>query len=168
MAALTLDVSLPLRDFELALGLDVDGTVALVGPSGAGKTSLLRIVAGLVRGNGRVIYRDQPWLDTARKIDLHPEDRRVGLVFQEYALFPHLSVRANVGYAGKSRVDELLERFHIAHLADARPEAQSAPARRRCGEEAPANRDRSSGVGILRQPRSRGRYHSMAEPIIAL
>jgi ABC-type sulfate/molybdate transport systems ATPase subunit len=131
MAALTLDVSLPLRDFELALALEVDRTVALVGPSGAGKTSVLRLVAGLVRGRGRVVYAGEPWLDSARGIDRRPEERRVGLVFQEYALFPHLSVRANVGYAGKARVDELLERFGIAHLADAKPGALSGGERQR-------------------------------------
>jgi molybdate transport system ATP-binding protein len=131
MAALTLDVSLPLRDFELALALEVERTVALVGPSGAGKTSVLRLVAGLARGSGRIAYGGEPWLDSARSIDLRPEERRVGLVFQEYALFPHLSVRANVAYAGKARVDELLERFRIAHLAGARPAELSGGERQR-------------------------------------
>ncbi len=131
MAALTLDISLPLRSFELALGLHVERTVALVGPSGAGKTSVLRVIAGLSRARGRVALDDEAWLDTAMGIDRRPEERRVGLVFQEYALFPHLSVRANVAYAGKARVDELLERFHIAHVADARPGALSGGERQR-------------------------------------
>jgi molybdate transport system ATP-binding protein len=131
MAALTLDVSLPLRSFELELGLRVERTVALVGPSGAGKTSVLRIIAGLTRAYGRVALGDEVWLDSAHGLYRPPEERRVGLVFQEYALFPHLSVRANVAYAGKGRVDELLERFRIAHVADARPGALSGGERQR-------------------------------------
>ena len=131
MAALALDVSLPLRGFELALGLHVERTVALVGPSGAGKTSALRVIAGLARARGRVALDDDVWLDSERGIDRRPEERRVGLVFQEYALFPHLSVRANVAYAGRARVDELLRRFQIAHLAEARPGALSGGERQR-------------------------------------
>ena len=102
-AALTLDISLPLRSFELELGLHVERTVALVGPSGAGKTSVLRIIAGLTRAFGRVALDDDVWLDSPHGVDRRPEERRVGLVFQEYALFPHLSVRANVAYAGRTR-----------------------------------------------------------------
>ena len=131
MAALALDVSLPLRGFELALALDVERTVALVGPSGAGKTSVLRVVAGLARAHGRIALGDDVWLDSARGVDLRPEERRVGLVFQEYALFPHLSVRGNVAYAGRARVDELLERFRIGHLAGARPAQLSGGERQR-------------------------------------
>ena len=110
MAALETDFTLPLRDFALELGLRVEGTVALVGPSGAGKTSVLRALAGLVRpSQGRVTLGDEVWLDTARGVDLPPERRRAGLVFQEYALFPHLSVRANVAYgAGRRPVGALL------------------------------------------------------------
>jgi ABC-type sulfate/molybdate transport systems ATPase subunit len=132
MAALRLDFTLPLRDFELTLALDVAGTVALVGPSGAGKTSVLRVIAGLAHPSaGRVAFGDETWLDVERRIDLRPEERRVGLVFQEYALFPHLSVRANVAYGGRARVDELLDRFRIAHLADARPAKLSGGERQR-------------------------------------
>jgi len=132
MAALSVDFALPLRDFELTLALEVERTVALVGPSGAGKTSVLRVIAGLARpARGRVVLGDGVWLDTTRGIALRPEERRVGLVFQEYALFPHLSVRANVAYAGRERVPELLDRFRIAHLADARPPDLSGGERQR-------------------------------------
>jgi ABC-type sulfate/molybdate transport systems ATPase subunit len=127
MPALALDFALPLRDFELRLALEVDGTVALVGPSGAGKTSVLRAIAGLARARGRIALGDETWLD--RRIDRRPEERRVGLVFQDYALFPHLSVRANVAYGGPPR--DLLERFRIAHLADARPGELSGGERQR-------------------------------------
>jgi ABC-type Fe3+/spermidine/putrescine transport system ATPase subunit len=91
MARLLLDFSLPLRDFELELALAVSRTVALVGPSGAGKTSVLRVIAGLAEpSRGGVALDGESW-DA-----LPPEQRRVGLVFQDYALFPHLDVRGNV------------------------------------------------------------------------
>jgi molybdate transport system ATP-binding protein len=132
MAALRLDFTLPLRDFELTLALDVARTVALVGPSGAGKTSVLRAIAGLAHPSaGRIELEDETWLDVERGIDLRPEERRVGLVFQEYALFPHMDVRANVAYGGRDRVDELLERFHIGHLANVRPGTLSGGERQR-------------------------------------
>jgi len=132
MALLRLDFTLPLRDFELTLALEVGRTVALVGPSGAGKTSALRVVAGLARpAGGRVSLGDETWFDADRRVDLRPEERRVGLVFQEYALFPHLSVRGNVAYGGRERVDELMERFQLAHLADTRPERLSGGERQR-------------------------------------
>ncbi|HET7568089.1 MAG TPA: ABC transporter ATP-binding protein [Gaiellaceae bacterium] len=133
MAALAADFALPLRAFELELALEVRGTVALVGPSGAGKTSVLRAVAGLVRPpRGRVALGDEVWLDAERGVFLPPERRRVGLVFQEYALFPHLSVRGNVAFGAAGRpVDELLERLRIAQLAGARPRELSGGERQR-------------------------------------
>ena len=132
---------LPLR---LALEVGAE-TVALVGPSGAGKSSVLRAVAGLLRPDrGRIALGDHVWLDAERRLDVPPERRPVGLVFQEYALFPHLSVRANVAFGGRQRVDELLERFRIAHLADARPRRSRA----------------ASGSAS----RSRARSHATARP----
>jgi molybdate transport system ATP-binding protein len=127
MARLLLDFSLPLRDFELELALAVSRTVALVGPSGAGKTSVLRVIAGLAEpSRGGVALDGESW-DA-----LPPEQRRVGLVFQDYALFPHLDVRGNVAYgAGRRPVDELLERFRIAHLATAHPRELSGGERQR-------------------------------------
>jgi molybdate transport system ATP-binding protein len=132
MAALRADFTLPLRSFELELALQVDRTLALVGPSGAGKSSVLRAIAGLVRpSRGFVALGDDVWLDSERRIFRKPDERRVGLVFQEYALFPHFTVRQNVAYAGKERADEYLERFRISHLADARPSALSGGERQR-------------------------------------
>ncbi len=132
MATLSATFTLPLRAFELELALAVERTVALVGPSGAGKTSVLRAIAGLVRPTaGRVTLGEEVWLDVERGVSRAPEDRRVGLVFQEYALFPHLTVRKNIAYAGRERVDEYLERFRISHLADARPDELSGGERQR-------------------------------------
>ena len=131
--ALDVRIAHPLRAFSLGVELTVDGrTVALVGPSGAGKTTILRAIAGLVRPEqGRIALDGTPWLDTERGVDVPPERRRVGFVFQEYALFPHLSVRANVAFGGRARVDDLLERFRIAPLASARPATLSGGERQR-------------------------------------
>jgi molybdate transport system ATP-binding protein len=123
-----------------ALGLDValeapaGRCLALAGPSGAGKTSILRIVAGLVRPvEGRVSIGDEVWLDTARGVDVPPERRRCGYLFQEYALFGHLRAWQNVAYGlrgvpraeRRRRALELLERFGVAELADERPRTLS-------------------------------------------
>ena len=133
MDALQLDILVPLRAFDLELALEVGGeTVALVGPSGAGKSTLLRAIAGLHRPTrGVVRLGGSVWFDAAQGIDLPPEDRSVGLVFQEYALFPHLSVRRNVEFGGREHVDELLERFRISQLADVKPGSISGGERQR-------------------------------------
>ena len=135
MAILHADLSHPLRAFGLELTLDVGAeTLALVGPSGAGKSSVLRAIAGLLRpAHGRVVLDGETWLDTARRVDVPPERRSVGLVFQDYALFPHLSVRRNVAFGAPDRnaVDTLLERFRITGLADARPPDLSGGERQR-------------------------------------
>jgi ABC-type sulfate/molybdate transport systems ATPase subunit len=136
VAVLALDIAVPLRSFELRVALEVsDGeTVALVGPSGAGKTTVLRAIAGAVRPrSGRIAVGERVLFDAGRRIDLPPESRRVGYVFQEYALFPHMSVRDNIEFAGRGRTDELLERFGIAHLARARPRQLSGGERQRVG-----------------------------------
>ncbi|MGH3023575.1 MAG: ABC transporter ATP-binding protein [Gaiellaceae bacterium] len=123
MDSLYVSLAHPLRSFRLELELELGReTVALVGPSGAGKTSVLRAIAGLLRPvRGRIALGGEAWFDSEAKLDVPPERRSVGLVFQEYALFPHLTVAENVGYAGRERVDELLELLGIAPLRDAKP-----------------------------------------------
>ena len=131
---LTVDIAVPLRTFALELTLEVEGTVALVGPSGAGKTTALRAIAGLTRpSRGRVALGDEVWLDTRSGLDLPPEQRRVGYVFQDYALFPHLRVDQNVAFGAARRdvVHDLLERLRIAHLAASRPGELSGGERQR-------------------------------------
>jgi len=129
------DLDHGLRVFRLAVALEIGAeTVALVGPSGAGKSSILRVVAGLLRPERGVVgYGDETWLDTTRGVDVPPERRRVGLVFQEYALFPHLDVRGNVAFGATDRrlVPELLERLRIGSLARARPHEISGGERQR-------------------------------------
>src|SRR5262249_13262867 len=123
MATLTLEqVTVPLRTFELRLSLGVDSTVALVGPSGAGKSTVLNAIAGLVKpAGGAIRCNDETWFDAGRGVFAPPEKRRVGLVFQDYALFPHLTVRQNVEYARRHAADDYLDRFQIRHLEDERP-----------------------------------------------
>jgi molybdate transport system ATP-binding protein len=129
MDALSLDITVPLRSFDLDVAFDVapGETLALVGPSGAGKTSVLRAIAGLVRPSAGRIECGGTWFDA--RTHLAPEERSVGLVFQEYALFPHLTVERNVAFGGD--VDGLLERLRIEHLARAKPGELSGGERQR-------------------------------------
>jgi ABC-type sulfate/molybdate transport systems ATPase subunit len=134
MARLEVDVALARRAFELRAQLSVADaeTVVLLGRSGSGKSSLLRLLAGLERGErGRIVLATDAWLDSARDLRVPPERRRVGYVPQDYGLFPHLSVAANVRFAaGRARPD-LLERFGVGHLARARPGELSGGERQR-------------------------------------
>jgi molybdate transport system ATP-binding protein len=125
---------------DVALSIPAGSCLALAGPSGAGKTSVLRAIAGLLRpDSGRVSCGDAVWLDRAAGVDLPPERRGVGYVFQEYALFTHLSAWQNVAYGlrttsrreRRTRAHELLERFGIAALANARPSTLSGGERQR-------------------------------------
>ena len=153
MAILSTSFELPLRSFVLDLTLDIEGTVALIGPSGAGKTSVLNAVAGLAKpSSGRIALDADVWFDAAKGLFRKPDERRVGLVFQEYALFPHMNVRENVAYAGKSRADELLERFRISHLAEARTTELSGGERQRVALARALARD--PGVLLLDEPLS--------------
>lgn len=104
----------------------------LVGPSGSGKTSLLRTVAGLERPHaGRISLGGELWFDARRGVRLSAERRRVGYLPQDYGLFPHLTVAANVRFAGKRDRPDLLERFGIGDLARARPRQLSGGERQR-------------------------------------
>lgn len=124
MAALRLDLHARLRDFDLRVALEAGAeAVALVGPSGAGKSTLLRAVAGLTPARGTVEVAGRDWSS------LPAERRPVGFVFQDYALFPHLTVAQNVAFGGPP--GDLLERLGIAHLRGERPGALSGGERQR-------------------------------------
>jgi len=167
VAALTADFRLGLRSFELSLALAVERTVALVGPSGAGKTSVVRVISGLARPDaGRVELGRETWVDAERGVFVPPEQRRVGLVFQEYALFPHLSVRQNVAFGGKQRVGELLERFRISHLAEARPRELSGGERQRVALARALARE--PGVLLLDEPLAALDAHTKSEVRVEL
>ena len=133
MAVLLLDQTrVPLRSFDLELTLEAERTVAIVGPSGAGKTTILRAIAGLARPqSGTIVADGETWFDQARRIDVAADERAVGFLFQDYALFPHLSVRKNIEFARRHKADEYLERFSITHLASARPAELSGGERQR-------------------------------------
>ncbi|MFT4190025.1 MAG: ATP-binding cassette domain-containing protein [Comamonas sp.] len=133
------------RRFDLHAAFASDAAVtALYGPSGSGKSLTLQTVAGLLRpAAGHIRLGGRTLVDSARGIGLPPRQRRLGYLFQDYALFPHLSVRDNVafgltswlrrrpGAADGQRVDELLERFGLAALAASRPATLSGGQKQR-------------------------------------
>jgi molybdate transport system ATP-binding protein len=142
VSALAASLETALREFTVELELEVAAgeCLALVGPSGAGKTTVLRAIAGLRRPErGRVELGPEVWLDTEAGVERPPEERSCGYLFQEYALFPHLNAWQNVGFAlgrlergaRRERALALLDRFGIAALADARPAALSGGERQR-------------------------------------
>jgi molybdate transport system ATP-binding protein len=125
---------------EMALQAPAGACLALAGPSGAGKTTILRVIAGLLRpGRGRVVCGNATWLDTERDIDLPPEARRCGYLFQDHALFGHMTAAENVAYPLRdgsrrerlARAQELLERFGVGARARACPRELSGGERQR-------------------------------------
>ena len=134
---LFVDIHHRLNRLSLRARLDLgEETVALVGPSGAGKSTLLRAVAGLIRPEeGEITFRGKSWFDWRRGLHVPPEGRSIGLVFQDLALFPHLTVLENVAFGSRRdggprtrsyrRAAETLEQFGIEHLARARPRSLS-------------------------------------------
>ena len=180
MSGLEVRVRDPLREIELDVDLRVNGSgrAAIVGPSGAGKSTLLRIIAGLRSPDpGRVVVGDEVWLDSSSGINLPPEERACGFMFQDYALFPHLSAWRNVAFslagdrASRRRgAIEQLERFGVGRLADARPAALSGGERQRVALARALSRDPK--VLLLDEPLSaldtRTRAHAGRELDAAL
>jgi molybdate transport system ATP-binding protein len=110
------------------------GASVLVGPSGVGKTSVLMMIAGLLRPDcGHVTVAGRTLYDGDLRIALRPEHRRAGVVFQEPRLFPHLSVRRNLlyGAAGDARLSEVAATLDIAPLLDRWPRTLSGGEARR-------------------------------------
>ena len=121
---LEIDIEKRLRDFDLQLRLDVKQgqTMMLVGDNGCGKTTLLNLIAGLDRpARGRIALDGRSLFDSDLGIDLPPEARGVGYVFQSYALFPHMSVYDNVAFGLRARKmpAEDIDRRVEKHLKEA-------------------------------------------------
>jgi molybdate transport system ATP-binding protein len=101
--------------------------VTIYGPTGAGKSSIIRMLAGLLQPDRGSIHVDKRvWFDSDNKIFIQPQHRDVGMVFQDYALFPHMTVRENLEFAltknqDRKIVDELLEVSNLSNLRDKHP-----------------------------------------------
>src|SRR5260370_6898243 len=141
MSMLALDVEKRLGEFSLAARFETAGGVtALFGASGAGKTTLVNMIAGLIAPDrGHIRLNDTVLFDSANRINVPAHRRRIGYVFQEGRLFPHLSVAGNLDYgrrmcrlardrAETARIVDLLD---IGHLLDRRPGKLSAADRHR-------------------------------------
>lgn len=109
----------------------------LFGKSGAGKSTILRMIAGLLEPTGgKIIIEDEIWYDSSKKINLPPQKRKVGFVFQDYALFPNMTVRQNLLYALDDKkkivkVDEILKITELTKLENEKPDALSGGQKQR-------------------------------------
>jgi molybdate transport system ATP-binding protein len=108
---------------DFTIPLDRAPVTVLFGPSGAGKTTLLRLLAGLERPDaGEIVFRGRTWFDASTGVCLAPGRRRAGFVFQDYALFPHLTVAQNVKFGATGHdCDAVMRQFGLAEFADRLP-----------------------------------------------
>ncbi|PWL17354.1 molybdenum ABC transporter ATP-binding protein [Falsochrobactrum shanghaiense] len=137
-----LEVSIAGRNGKFAVEADFAadwGVTALFGHSGAGKTTLLKMIAGTLRPeSGRIAVGDFTFFDAQKSINLPPEKRRIGYVFQEARLFPHMNVKSNLTYArwagrreARRNFSEVLDLLGIKHLLERRPSTLSGGERQR-------------------------------------
>lgn len=122
-------------DLDLSFTCATNKMMVMIGPSGGGKTTIIRMLAGLEKPDeGQVIFGDEVWFDSERRINITPQKRRLGYVFQDYNLFPHLNLLDNAAFAAveKKEVDDLFELFKISHLKKRRPHMVSGGERQRC------------------------------------
>jgi molybdate transport system ATP-binding protein len=141
MTVLALDVEKRLGDFTLAAKLETaEGATALFGPSGAGKSTIVNLIAGLIKPDrGRIALDDTVLFDVAARVNVPPHRRRIGCVFQEGRLFPHLTVRRNLDYgrwmSGLARDEaamrHIVELLDLGRLLDRRPGRLSGGERQR-------------------------------------
>ncbi len=138
-----LNIQKELRGTDGAINLDInhkleaDKLTVLFGKSGAGKSTILKMIAGLLEPtNGQIIINNEVWFDKSKKINLPPQKRKVGFVFQDYALFPNMTVKENLLYAlddkkNLKKVDEILEVTELMSLSNIKPETLSGGQRQR-------------------------------------
>jgi molybdate transport system ATP-binding protein len=139
MKELTVNIKLSRKSFDLDVNISIpkQGVTALLGPSGSGKSTILRIMAGLEKPQyGRIVNGEGVWFDSRKGISVPPQKRKVGVVFQDYALFSHLTVAQNIaygisGHSGKANVNHWLERLHIQEYRDRYPHQLSGGQRQR-------------------------------------
>jgi molybdate transport system ATP-binding protein len=151
--------------FQLDVEFATDAaTTSLFGPSGSGKSSLLAVIAGLLRpAQGHVAFDGEVWLDSSRSLWVAPEERRVGMVFQEPLLFPHLTVEGNLRYGLRRRREDgpggielgrVVEVLELGDMLARSPRTLSGGERQRVG----------LGRALLRSPR----LLLLDEPLVAL
>jgi molybdate transport system ATP-binding protein len=147
--------------FDIAFDSPTPGVIAFFGPSGCGKSTIITAITGLLRpDSGRIAIDDTVLLDTETGIDVAPERRRIGLVFQDAVLFPHLTVLTNLRYGlrrappGSIGLDEVVDLLGIEALLTRRPRTLSGGERQRV----------AIGRALLSQPR----VLAMDEPLAAL
>jgi molybdate transport system ATP-binding protein len=122
---------------DVELNLEEGNLVALYGKSGAGKTSLLKIIAGLLTPEkGLIKVEGKVWLDTDMNVNLSPQKRNIGFLFQEYSLFPNMTVKENLEFAltkgqHKKIIDELLEIVDLGDLQFRKPDSLSGGQKQR-------------------------------------
>jgi molybdate transport system ATP-binding protein len=137
-----LDISLPrlfaegLSDLHVQADLESGSFTALIGPSGSGKTTLLRLLAGLEKPKqGKMVVNGEVWLDTDKRINLSPQERSIGYVFQDAALFPNLTVRRNIQFAASREnatlVDQLILETGLEPFINQKPVTLSGGQRQR-------------------------------------
>ncbi|EAJ0825878.1 sulfate/molybdate ABC transporter ATP-binding protein [Campylobacter jejuni] len=111
-------------DLNFKKDIESGKITALFGESGAGKTTLLKIIAGLIRPEfGRIEVDNELWFDSSKNFSLALQKRKIGFVFQDYALFPNMNVKENIAYAAssKAKVSELLALMGLENLAKIYP-----------------------------------------------
>lgn len=128
---LRIDIRKKLSSFTLSIALETDGETAFIGPSGCGKSVTLKCIAGIMKPDEGIIeYNGRTLFDSSRHIDLPPQERHIGYLFQSYALFPDMTVRQNIlaglrwekDRAARERMAEYAaSMLHVAHLLDSKP-----------------------------------------------
>ena len=130
------DIEKRLGDFELKISFRHENDfLALSGPSGAGKSLTLKCIAGIdTPDSGKIILNERVLFDSEKNINLKPQDRMVGLLFQDYALFPNMTVWQNIEIANRSNVDikDFLEKFKLSGLEKLYPYQLSGGQKQRC------------------------------------